>query len=43
MAYREAWLKAIDEYNAYGFAAHDARYRIDKTQAGLMLGFKVWL
>lgn len=40
MTYKEAWLKSIDEYNSYGLAATDPKFRIDKNQAGLMLGFK---
>ena len=40
MPYKDAWLKAIEEYNGYGVAATDVKHRIDKSQAGLMLGFK---
>lgn len=41
MDYKTAWLSAIDEYNNFGVAAHDAKHQIDKATANLMLGFKV--
>lgn len=43
MTYSDAWLKAIEEYNGYGFASRDPKQRIDRTQASLMLGFKAWI
>ena len=43
MTYSDAWMKAIEEYNGYGFASRDPKQRIDRTQASLMLGFKAWI
>lgn len=43
MPYKDAWLLAVEEYNSYGIASQDPKYRIDKSQAGLMLGFKARL
>lgn len=41
MAYKDAWLRSIEEYNSFGICAMDSKHRIDKIQAGLMFGFKV--
>ena len=38
--YRTAFMDAIAEFNSYGIAAVQVKFRITQNDAGLMYGFK---